>query len=276
MGLRIATNMPSITAQRQLRLNSTGVERSMERLSSGVRINKASDDVAGLAISESMRGSIRGLSQALRNAQDGVSFVQVADGGLSESTNIMVRIRELATQAASDTIGDAERGFVNVEVTELTKELDRIARTTEYSGARLLDGSAPSLDFQVGIRGGEMNRITYQAGETNATASALGIEGFSVATKDDARAVLEEIDPAISKVAAMRANFGAIQSRMQSSINNIETYRENLTASNSRIRDADLAEESSNLAKQSILQQAGVSTLAQANTSTALAIKLIS
>jgi flagellin len=276
MGLRIATNMPSITAQRQLRLNSTGVERSMERLSSGIRINKASDDVAGLAISESMRGSIRGLSQALRNAQDGVSFVQVADGGLSESTNIMVRIRELATQAASDTIGDAERGFVNVEVTELTKELDRIARTTEYSGARLLDGSAPSLDFQVGIRGGEMNRITYQAGETNATASALGIESFSVATKDDARAVLEEIDPAISKVAAMRANFGAIQSRMQSSINNIETYRENLTASNSRIRDADMAEESSNLAKQSILQQAGVSTLAQANTSTALAVKLIS
>lgn len=275
MGLRIATNMPSVTAQRQLRLNSGGVEKSMERLSSGLRINKAMDDVAGLAISESMRGSLKGLGQAERNAQDGVSFVQVADGGLAESTNILVRIRELATQAASDTIGDTERGFVNVEVTELTKELDRIARTTEYSGARLLDGSAPSLDFQVGIRGGEMNRITYNAGEANATTDALGVDSLSVASKDDARRTLENIDPAISKVAAMRAQFGAIQSRMQSSINNIETYRENLSAANSRIRDTDIAEETSNLAKANILQQAGVATLAQANQSTALAIKLL-
>ncbi len=275
MGLRIATNMPAVTAQRQLRLNSGSAQTSMERLSSGLRINKAMDDVAGLAISESMRGSLKGLAQAGRNASDGISFVQVADGGLSESTNILVRIRELATQAASDTIGENERGFVNVEVTELVKELDRIAKTTEYSGARLLDGSAPSLDFQVGIRGGEMNRITYNAGESNATADALGVSSLSVATKDEARNVLESIDPAISKVAAMRANFGAIQSRMQSSINNIETYRENLSAANSRIRDTDIAEESSNLAKQSILQQAGTATLAQANTATALALKLL-
>jgi flagellin len=275
MGLRIATNMSSITAQRQLRLNSGGVEKAMERLSSGLRINKAMDDVAGLAISESMRGSLKGLAQAARNTQDGISFVQVADGGLSESTNILVRIRELATQAASDTIGDNERSFVNVEVSELTKELDRIARTTEYSGAKLLDGSAPSLDFQVGIRGGALNRITYQAGEANATIRALNIDGLTVGTKADARSALEQVDPAISKVAAMRANFGAIQSRMQSSINNIELYRENLSAANSRIRDADMAEESSALAKANILQQTGIATLAQANTSTALALKLI-
>ena len=275
MGLRIQTNMPSVVAQRQLRLNSGGVEKSMERLSSGLRINKAMDDVAGLAISESMRGQLQGLGQAERNAQDGVSFVQVADGGLSETTNILVRIRELATQAASDTIGDTERGFVNVEVRELTKELDRIAKTTEYSGAKLLDGSAPSLDFQVGVHGGEDNRITYNAGDSNATADALGVSGFSVGTKDDARNVLESIDPAISKIASLRANFGAIQSRMQTTINNISVYRENLSAAKSRIRDADIAEESANLAKSSILQQAGVATLAQANTSTALALKLI-
>ncbi len=275
MGLRIQTNMPSVIAQRQLRMNSTGLERSMERLASGYRINKAMDDVAGLAISESMRGQLRGLAQAERNAQDGISFVQVADGGLGEATNVMVRIRELATQAASDTIGDSERGFVNIEVTELMKELDRIANSTEYSGAKLLDGSAPSLDFQIGIRGTENDYITYAAGSSNATMDSLGISGITVATKEDARATLESIDPAISKVAEMRANFGAVQSRLNTSVANISTYRENLAAATSRIKDADMAEESANLAKNQILQQAGVATLVQANNSTASAIKLI-
>lgn len=275
MGLRIQTNMPSVTAQRQLKLNSGLVERSMERLSSGFRINKAMDDVAGLAISDSMRGQLRGLAQAERNAQDGISFVQVADGGLSEASNILVRIRELATQAASDTIGEKERGFVDVEVQELKKELDRIANTTEYSGARLLDGSAPSLDFQIGIRGTENDRITYAAGESNATVDELGVGDITVASKDDAQSTLESIDPAIFKVAEMRANFGAVQSRLQTTTNNISTYRENLSAAQSRIRDADMAEESANLAKANILAQAGVATLSQANNSTALALKLI-
>jgi flagellin len=233
------------------------------------------DDVAGLAISESMRGQLRGLAQAERNAQDGISFVQVADGGLGEATNVMVRIRELATQAASDTIGDNERGFVNVEVTELMKELDRIANSTEYSGAKLLDGSAPSLDFQIGIRGTEFDYITYAAGSSNATVDSLGISGISVSSKEDARATLEAIDPAIQKVAEMRANFGAVQSRLNTSVANIATYRENLSAATSRIKDADMAEESANLAKNTILQQAGVATLAQANNATASAIKLI-
>jgi flagellin len=267
--------LASVTAQRHLKGKTSEMETYSERLASGLRINKPSDDVAGLAISESMRGQIAGLGQAERNAQDGVSFVQVADGALSETGNILIRMRELATQAASDTLGDTERGFVNVEVQELKKELSRIANTTEYSGSKLLDGSASSLDFQVGIHGTDNDYITYNAGESNATAGALGVDGLDVSSKESARDTLEAIDPAISKVAAMRANFGAIQSRLSSSMSNISTYKENLSAASSRIRDADYAEESANLAKSAIMQQAGVATLAQANQSTQLALKLL-
>jgi flagellin len=247
----------------------------MERLSSGYRINKSMDDVAGLAISETIRGQVRGLGQAERNAQDGISFVQVAEGGLNETSNILVRIRELATQAASDTVGEAERGFVDLEVQQLKSELDRIAQTTEYSGTKLLDGSGSQLDFQVGVRGGENNRISYDAGKANASTDNLGVSGISVSSKDDARDTLESIDSAIKNVASMRAEFGAIQSRMNSTINNISVYRENLSAAQSRIKDADMAAEAANLAKTSILQQAGVATVAQANTAAALALKLL-
>lgn len=275
MGLRIQTNVASVNAQRNLRQNGSGLQTTMERLSSGYRINKSSDDVAGLAISEQMRGSLRGLGQAQRNAQDGISFVQVAEGGLSETSNILVRLRELATQAASDTLGEKERGFVNIEVQQLRQEMQRIAETTEYSGTRLLDGSANELDFQVGVRGSENNRITYDASKADARIGSLGVSSIAVDTKSAARDTLESVDSAIQKVAAMRANFGAIQSRMGSTINNIEVYRENLAAANSRIKDADLALESSELAKTSILQNAGVATLAQANQSSALALKLL-
>jgi len=275
MGLRIQTNIASLNAQRNLRTNGAGLEKSQERLSSGYRINKSMDDVAGLAISEQMRGQIRGLSQAERNAQDGISFVQVAEGGLSETSNILVRMRELATQAASDTLGDTERGFVNVEVQQLRAELDRISATTEYSGTKLLDGSASTLDFQVGIKGGEDNRISFDAGKANASASSLGVGGVAVDSKSSAQDMLDTVDSAISKVAEMRSGFGAIQSRMGSTISNLSVYRENLSAANSRIKDADMAEESANMAKTAILQQAGVATLAQANQSTGLALKLL-
>ncbi len=276
MGLRIQTNIASVNAQRNLRQNSGGAERSMERLGSGFRINKSMDDVAGLAISETMKGQLRGLGQAERNAQDGISFVQVAESGLNETSNLLNRVRELATQAASDTIGDTERGFVNIEVQQLVTEMDRIATTTEYSGSRLLDGSGQTLDFHVGFRGDpSKNVISYDAGAANAQTSALGVDGVSVASKDDARGTLDVIDQAISKVAAMRAGFGAIQSRMSSTISNISVYREALSAANSRIRDADMAEESANLAKANILQQAGTAVLAQANSANALALKLL-
>lgn len=275
MGLRIQTNIASVNAQRNLRVNSSGLDRAMERLSSGYRINKSMDDVAGLAISESMRGQLKALGQAERNAQDGISFVQVAEGGLNESSNILNRIRELSTQAASDTIGQKERGFVDIEVQQLKQELDRIAKTTEYVGTNLLDGSAKKLDFQVGMKGDEKNSISFDAGAANATISALGVSGVNVRDKSSAKATLDAIDDAISKVASMRAGFGAIQSRMSTTVNNLSTYRENLSAANSRIKDADMAEEAANLARTNILQQAGVATLAQANVSNNLALKLI-
>jgi flagellin len=275
MGLRIATNMASVNGQRQLKANGAHLDRSMERLSSGYRINKSSDDVAGLAISEQMRGQIRGLAQAERNAQDGISFVQVADGALSETSNILIRIRELATQAASDTVGANERKFIDVEVQQLMVELDRIAETTEYSGTKLINGSGAKLDFHVGTTGADNNVISFDAGEANATASALGVSGMSVADKGDARSVLNGIDDALTKVGTIRANFGAVQSRMGITINNLAVYQENLQAANSRIKDADMAAESANLAKSSIMQQASVATLGQANQNTALALKLL-
>jgi flagellin len=275
MGLRIATNMASINGQRQLKANGAHLDRSMERLSSGYRINKSSDDVAGLAISEQMRGQIRGLAQAERNAQDGISFVQVADGALSETSNILIRIRELATQAASDTVGENERKFIDVEVQQLLVEMDRIAETTEYSGTKLINGSGSKLDFHVGTKGTENNIISFDASQANATTGSLGVSGLGAQTKGDARATLDNIDQALTKVGTMRASFGAIQSRMGITINNLAVYQENLQAANSRIRDADMAAESANLAKSSIMQQASVATLGQANQNTALALKLL-
>ncbi len=222
-----------------------------------------------------MRGQIRGLAQAQRNAQDGVSFVQVADGALGETSNLLIRIRELGTQAASDTVGETERQFIDVEVKQLLTELNRIAETTEYSGTKLINGSGSTLDFHVGVGGDEKNIISFDAGKANATASALGVDGLGVATKSDARKTLDSIDQALTKVGTMRANFGAIQSRMGATINNLSIYEENLAAANSRIRDADFAKEAADLAKNSIVQQASVATLAQANTNTALALKLL-
>lgn len=275
MGLRINTNMPSVTAMRNLRVNGQGLDSSMERLSSGNRINKSADDVAGLAIAETMKSSLRGMGQAQRNAQDGISFVQVAEGGLNETSNLLIRMRELATQAASDTLGEKERGFVDIEVQQLKAEVERIAQTTEYSGQKLLDGSAAEMDIQVGVTGLEDDRITYDAGGSDARISNLGISSIGVSSKEDARDTLDTIDGAISKVSSMRATFGAIQSRMGSTINNLEVYRENLTAAQSRIKDADIAVESAEFAKRDILRQAGIATLAQANQSTASALKLL-
>ena len=275
MGLRINTNIASVNAMRNLQKNSGGVERAMERLSSGSRINKAMDDVAGLTISETIRGHLIGMAQAERNAANGVSFVQVAEAGLSETSNTLVRIRELATQAASDTIGEAERGFVDVEVQQLVKELDRIAQTTEFAGTHLLNGSGKTLDFQIGFRSDENNRISYDAGKANATVSALGVQGISVADKDGSQKALEILDDAIAKTGDMRANFGAMQSRMAMTVNSLQSSQEALASANSRIRDADMAKESSELAKSTILQRAGVATLAQANNSTGYVLKLI-
>jgi flagellin len=250
-------------------------DKVFERLSSGSRINKAADDAAGLAISEKMKAEIRSSRQADRNANDGISMVQVAEGGLNEAQNILTRLRELAIQSASDTVGDTERGFTNMEYQNLVQELGRISEVTEFNGHKLLNGSGEMLDFQIGTKHGEDNRISYDAGFVNASISNLGIEGQSVASKEDAQASLEVMDQAIEKTSGQRAFLGAIQNRLQSTSSNLQVSVENLSAANSRIRDVDYAEETAKSAKNSILQAAGTSVLAQANMNGQNALKLI-
>lgn len=276
MGLRINTNVASINAQRNLMGTKWGLDKSLERLSSGYRINRAGDDAAGLAISENLRAQIRGLKQASRNAQDGVSLVQVAEGGLNEISTIMIRLRELAVQAASDTIGPVERQFLNVEYDQLVSEVDRIADGTEFNGTQLLSGTGSILDFQVGTRNDpNIDRLSFDASKADANAAALGINLTSVADKASAQNSLAAIDSAIVSVSAMRADFGAIQNRLQSTIGNIAVNVENLSAANSRIRDVDIAEETADLTKNNILLQAGTSVLAQANQTSNTALSLL-
>ncbi len=276
MGLRINTNTASLNAQRTLWANKHALDKSMERLSSGYRINRAGDDAAGLAISENLRAQVRGLKQASRNAQDGVSLVQVAEGAMNEISSILIRLRELAVQAASDTIGPVERQFLNVEYDQLISEVDRIADGTEFNGTQLLSGTGSILDFQVGTRNNpEIDRISFDASKADANSAALGINLTSVADKASAQNSLSAVDAAIVSVSAMRADFGAIQNRLQSTISNIMVSVENMSAANSRIRDVDVAEETSELTKNNILLQAGSAILAQANQSATIALGLL-
>ncbi|HVK61445.1 MAG TPA: flagellin [Bdellovibrionales bacterium] len=276
MGLRINTNVSSLNAQRNLLGTKWGLDKSLERLSSGYRINRAGDDAAGLAISENLRAQIRGLKQASRNAQDGVSLVQVAEGGLNEISSILIRLRELAVQAASDTIGPVERQFLNVEYDQLVSEVDRIADGTEFNGTQLLSGTGSILDFQVGTRNDpNIDRLSFDASKADANSAALGVNLTSVADKASAQNSLSAIDSAIVSVSAMRADFGAIQNRLQSTISNIAVSTENLSAANSRIRDVDIAEETAEMTKNNILLQAGTSVLAQANQTSNTALSLL-
>lgn len=276
MGLRVNTNVASINAQRNLRSTRNSLDKSLERLASGFRINKAGDDAAGLAISEALRGQIRGYGQALRNTQDGISMIQVAEGGLNETSSILIRLRELGVQAASDTVGPVERQFLNVEYEQLLQEMDRIADATEFNGTPLLNGTGAIFDFQIGIRNDPtIDRITFDASKADANTAALGVNLTSVADKASAQNSLAAIDKAITQVSAMRADFGAIQNRLQSTINNLAISIENTSAANSRIRDVDVAEESSELVKNNVLMQAGTAVLAQANQLTANAVNLL-
>ncbi|WP_413290052.1 flagellin [Bdellovibrio sp. HCB337] len=274
MGLRIQTNMASISAQRVLSIQQKRAEHATAALASGSRIVKASDDAAGLAISENIRGQIRGIGQARNNAFNATSAIQVSEGGLNEVSNILIRLRELGVQAASDHIGERERGFLNLEATQLVQEADRIARTTVFGDKRLLDGSGGEMEFQVGAFAGDENIIKYDLG-ADATASELGIDGLEVGTKGDARTALKTVDDALVKVSSLRANFGAVQSRLDSTVANLDIQYENLTAANSRIRDTDVAKETSEMTSANILQQAAVGVLAQANQTPAVALKLL-
>ncbi|MFS4458124.1 flagellin [Bdellovibrio sp. HCB2-146] len=276
MGMRVTTNIGAINAQRNLVGSQRLINDSMAKLASGSRINKAADDAAGLAISEGLKAQIRSAAQAQRNANDGISMVQTAEGGLNEIGNIVVRLRELGIQAASDTVGETERGMLNKEVQQLKSEIQRISAVTTWGTTKLLDGSSPSFDFQVGIfNNAEEDRISFNAGENVATLDALGLSGIDYSSKEGAQDALGLLDAAQTSVSGTRANLGALQNRLTSTVDNLGVAQENLSAANSRIRDTDVAQASSEMTRNNILLQAGTSTLAQANQTNQLALKLI-
>jgi flagellin len=276
MGLRIATNVQSLAGQRSLNRVKRDQTNSLEKLASGSRINRAGDDAAGLAISEKLKSNIRGTQQAGRNAGDGISLIQTAEGGLNEVNNILIRLRELSVQSASDTIGDKERVYSDMEFQQLVTEVERIATSTTYNEKQLLSGEGDSMQFQIGIHNVEKNdRINYKPSDQSVRADAIGIEGLTVSTKDSAQNNLEIIDEAINKVNTNRAQLGALQNRLQSTVRNLEIKTENLAAANSRIRDTDVAAETAQLTKANILTSASTSVLAQANNSSSNALKLI-
>ncbi len=278
MGLRIATNVSSLTAQRHLINTRRLLDRSLERLSSGYRINKAGDDAAGLAISEKLRAKTRGLVQAQRNASDGISLVQVAEGGLEEIQNILIRLRELGVQAASDTIGQQERRYLNEEYQALKEEIDRVANVTEFNGTVLLDGTGGSLDFQVNTGGQNLlgvDRISFDAFKSDVNVDKLGLEELSIDSKVNAQRSLSLIDSAIEEVSSIRGELGAIDNRLTSTIRNLSVSIENLSAAGSRIKDVDIAVETSELTRNNILMQAGTSVLQQANSIPKMALTLL-
>jgi flagellin len=276
MGMRVTTNLAAINAQRNLVGSQRAIGKSMAQLASGSRINIAADDAAGLAISERMKAGIRSARQANRNANDGISMVQTAEGGLNEIGNIVTRLRELGIQAASDTVGSVERGFMNKEVEQLKSEIQRISLSTKWGTTNLLDGSTPRFDFQVGIfNNAEEDRISFNASENNAQLDSLGLAGIDYTTKEGAQTALQSLDTAQNSVNGMRANLGALQNRLTSTTDNLGVLEENMSAANSRIRDTDVAAASSEMTRNNILLQAGTSTLAQANQINQLALKLI-
>jgi flagellin len=276
MGLRIATNVPSLTAQRNMGTTQREMGKAFAQLSSGSRITKAADDAAGLSISENLKSHIRGYGQANRNAQDAISLVQVSEGGLSEISNIITRFRELGVQAASDTISDTERGFVDKEVQQLKQEADRIAKSTKFGETRLLDGSGGHFDFQVDIGNDDFkDRIGFDASSQDATIDHLGLDGLDFTHKAGAQEALDMLDGAQKTVNGYRATLGAIQNRLISTSENIGVAMENLSAANSRLRDADIASSTAELTRNQIMLQATTQVLAQANQAPNQALRLL-
>jgi len=276
MGFRINTNVSSLQAQTQVAKVTRENQDSFAKLSSGQRINKSADDAAGLAISEKLKAEIKSAQQANRNANDGISLVQVAEGGLNETSNILTRMRELAIQSASDTVGDVERGMSNLEYQSLKEEMERISQVTEFNGKKLLNGGGDRLEFQIGTGGdGYKDRIGLDTGSLNSGVESLDVASLDISSKDGAHESLSSVDQAIDKVSSQRAVLGSLQNRLISTTNNLQTYTENMSAANSRIRDVDYAEETAKQARNSIITSASTSVLAQANMSSQGALKLI-
>lgn len=275
MGLRIQTNLASISAQRQLTKQQSRLEHSQQSLASGSRIVKAADDAAGLSISENIRGQVSGIKVARSNAYNAQSLIQVSEGGLNEINNILIRLRELGVQGASDTVSDTERKFLDQEAQQLVKEADRIAKSTRFGNRQLLDGSGGTLEYHVGPFAGAENVITYDM-SADARASTLGVDSVSIADKSSSRDTLDTVDSALTQIGQMRADFGAVQSRLQSTTNNLDVQYENLSAARSRINDTDVAYETAEMNSANILQQASIAVLAQANQNGASALRLLS
>lgn len=279
MALTVNSNISSLNAQHSLLKSQGSLNTSMQRLSSGLRINSAKDDAAGLAISDRMTAQVKGMNQAARNANDGISLAQTAEGAMQETTNILQRMRELSVQAANDTNTADDRKSIGDELSDLQSELTRIADATEFNGQKLINGSGTEMTFQVGANAGAANtiKIDLSASGMNMTASGLNVASgtVSVSTRGDASAAIAAIDTALKQVGEGRSKLGAVQNRFESTISNLQNSSENITAARSRIMDADIAQESSDLAKSRVLQQAGVSMLAQANQAPQLALSLI-
>jgi flagellin len=271
MSLMIQTNTASLQSQKNLAQAQDALATSFNRLSSGFRINSAADDAAGLAISDSMSAQIRSYTVAERNAGDGISMAQTADGALGELTNILSRMRELAVESANGSLQDTDRANLQTEFAQLTQEITRIQKTTSFNGKALLSATAASYSFQVGINNGTFDRLTVTFGGV-ALSTLLG---GTVATALSARQVIDYADAGLRLIGTVRAKFGATMNRLAITTSNIQTARLNTSAANSRIRDVDVAEETSKLAKEQVLQQAGTAILAQANQLPQIALSLL-
>jgi len=274
-GISLQTNVGSLNAQRQTNKTSIDMRTSMQRLSSGFRINSAQDDAAGLGISERLRAQVRGLAQASRNASDGLSVVQTAEGVMGEVSDILIRMRELSVQSASDSVTSTERGYINTEFTELRSEIDRLVKSTKFNGQVLLDGSYTGKDFQVGFEKGDATDFVIQVSIANVNATGLAIASNTANTKTNAKASMTALDAALDSLNSARATLGAKGNRLLSAAAAVDVTRENLAAANSRIRDTDVAVETSNFSKTQVLMQAGVAMLSQANAQPQLALRLL-
>ncbi len=276
MAVRVAPNSTLNTLMSNLRKSSESEARSLRQLSSGKRIEKAADDSAGIAHAKKLDGFVRSQKQAQRNANDGISFVQTAEGGLNEISNILVRLRELSVQSASDTLGEPERGHINKEYQSLVTEIDRIAESTSFNGTNVINGDGQGiLRFQVGSYKGEENVIEFDTEGNYTSSSSLGIGSTGIESKADALDNLNSLDEAINSISGQRAYLGSIQSRMQYAVNNLDTNIINHEETKSKIEDVDVAEASANLASSQILKSAGMKSLAEGMTFTRAALKLI-
>jgi len=274
MGLRVNSNIASLNAQRSLSNTTEKLQANYRRLSTGLRISTASDDAAGLAISERFRAQVRSTNQAIRNAQDGISLTQTGEGALNEVSSILIRMRELSIQASNGTVSDADKATLNQEFTDLINEIDRIAQSTTFNGVQLLDGTDSTITFQVGT-GTTTGIDTIQLSTSDTLASTLGLSTLDIGSGGSPTTAVNLLDDAINSVSRVRGQFGAAQNRLTTTIANLQIQSENLSAAESRIRDVDVAVETSSLTRNSILQQAAISILAQANTQPQAALQLL-